>query len=80
MWPGCRRPPGAIVNPPALTPQDVGGRRLLVVWHKDQLYAVDSHCYHMGGDLEEGDIEDVDQHACVVCPLHRHRVGAGAAR
>lgn len=26
------------------------------------------------GNLWEGDIEDIDGHACVVCPLHRYKV------
>ena len=41
-----------------------------------QLFATDAHCFHMGGNLWEGDIEDVGGHACVVCPLHRYKVHA----
>jgi nitrite reductase/ring-hydroxylating ferredoxin subunit len=35
---------------------------------------MDAHCFHMGTPLIGGDIEDLDGHACVVCPAHRYRI------
>eukprot|EP01104_Vermistella_antarctica_P002428 TRINITY_DN1266_c0_g1_i2.p2 TRINITY_DN1266_c0_g1~~TRINITY_DN1266_c0_g1_i2.p2 ORF type:complete len:112 (-),score=8.99 TRINITY_DN1266_c0_g1_i2:171-506(-) len=32
----------------------------------------DARCYHMGGPLDEGDIEDFDGRLCVKCPWHRY--------
>jgi len=36
--------------------------------------AIDSVCYHLGGPLIEGDIEDVGGHSCIVCPWHRYKI------
>ena len=38
------------------------------------LYAIDSVCYHMGGPLTIGDIEDVNGKECVRCPWHHYPV------
>ena len=39
-----------------------------------KLYAIDSVCYHMGGPLTIGDIEDVNGRECVRCPWHHYPV------
>ena len=56
----------------------VKGRSLSIFRYKSKLYAMDHHCYHMGGPLAEGDIEDItlnnEIHPCVVCPWHKYNV------
>ncbi len=55
----------------------MAGRKILLTRHNNVLYAMDSHCYHMGHPLLEGDLEDVASvHPCIVCPAHRHRVSS----
>ena len=39
-----------------------------------QIHAMDSICYHTGGPLGVGDIEEVDGRMCITCPWHRHQV------
>ena len=39
-----------------------------------EVYAIDSICYHAGGPLAVGDIEDVNGHPCVLCPWHHYKV------
>jgi nitrite reductase/ring-hydroxylating ferredoxin subunit/uncharacterized membrane protein len=48
---------------------EVSGQPVLLVRHDGELYATGAVCSHMGGALEEGEIED----GCVVCPLHGSR-------
>jgi hypothetical protein len=33
---------------------------------------VDDKCYHNGGPLHQGDIEDFRGVTCIVCPWHRY--------
>ncbi|ESL10952.1 hypothetical protein TRSC58_01307 [Trypanosoma rangeli SC58] len=49
-------------------------RNIAVFRYKDCFYAVDNACYHHGGPLLEGDIEEIDGHPCVVCPWHQYRI------
>jgi len=67
------------------------GRKIMVVRRKGVLYCLDSVCYHAGGPLAVGDIEDVDGRSCIICPWHSYkassrsplapcRVGDGVAR
>lgn len=56
-----------------------GAARLLTVLRvKGQLCAFDSACYHAGGPLGLGDIEDVaaagGSRACISCPWHHHMI------
>ncbi len=53
----------------------VQGRYISIIRgiHK-KLYAIDSVCYHMGGPLTIGDIEDVNGKECVRCPWHHYPV------
>ena len=39
-----------------------------------RVWALDAVCYHMGGPLIEGDIEELLGSAHVVCPWHRYRI------
>lgn len=52
----------------------VNGRDIVVFYHNQQFYAMDQHCYHAGGPLEQGDIEDVGGYWCIVCPYHKQRI------
>ena len=61
-------------------PITVGDRPLSIFRHDGILYALDHHCYHAGGPLSAGDIEDLtlpktgEQHPCVVCPWHKYKI------
>ena len=50
--------------------------RLLLIRHPSGSgYTVmDAHCFHMGMPLVGGDIEDLGEHTCIVCPAHRYRI------
>ncbi|KEG13256.1 hypothetical protein DQ04_01121110 [Trypanosoma grayi] len=51
-----------------------GERNIAVYRYKDQFFALDNACYHHGGPLVEGDIEEMGGHPCVVCPWHEYRI------
>ena len=56
-------------------PEADGRERFVsVIRHGGRLYALDSTCYHAGGPLTVGDIEEVDGRACVSCPWHAYKV------
>ena len=38
------------------------------------VYAIDSICYHMGGPLIDGDIEELLGQPHIVCPWHHYRI------
>lgn len=51
--------------------KEVEGRKLLVVHRTGQFHVVDALCFHMGGPLGSGDIEDGPTgDSCVKCPWH----------
>lgn len=51
------------------------GMRLLVVREPKGAYRVmDANCFHMGMPLVGGDIEDLGDHTCIVCPAHGYRI------
>ncbi|XP_076441288.1 Rieske domain-containing protein-like isoform X2 [Babylonia areolata] len=52
----------------------VGERDIVVISHGGHFYALDSFCYHAGGPLHEGDIEDLGMDSCVVCPWHKYKI------
>ncbi|XP_066567918.1 Rieske domain-containing protein [Amia ocellicauda] len=52
----------------------VQGRDVLVIYREGVLYAIDSFCYHSGGPLQLGDIEDVNGKQCIVCPWHKYKI------
>eukprot|EP01063_Lacrimia_lanifica_P027401 TRINITY_DN3843_c0_g1_i1.p1 TRINITY_DN3843_c0_g1~~TRINITY_DN3843_c0_g1_i1.p1 ORF type:complete len:343 (+),score=117.45 TRINITY_DN3843_c0_g1_i1:145-1173(+) len=47
-----------------------GGRTVAVFRLEDGWAAIDNACYHHGGPLYMGDIEEYDGETCVVCPWH----------
>lgn len=51
-----------------------GSRNVTVYFYKGQFYALDNACYHHGGPLLEGDIEEMGGHPCVVCPWHQYHI------
>lgn len=51
-----------------------GERNIVVCLYNNQFYAIDNACYHHGGPLLEGDIEDMGGHPCIVCPWHQYRI------
>jgi len=53
---------------------EVHGRDVLVLLNNNQPYALDAVCYHAGGPLIEGDIEEVAERTCLVCPWHHYKV------
>nr|XP_046240374.1 Rieske domain-containing protein isoform X1 [Scatophagus argus] len=50
------------------------GRDILVIYHQGVLYAMDSYCYHAGGLLQNGDIEEIDGKLCIICPKHKYKI------
>ena len=47
-------------------------RPLILVKAKNKFYALDLRCYHAGGPLSMGDIEDVEGNLCIKCPWHAY--------
>ena len=55
--------------------------RGVAVWLRDggRLFCLDAACYHHGGPLAGGDIEETAAGGCVVlCPWHRYRITLGS--
>lgn len=48
---------------------DVGDVRMMLVRQNGQVYALARECSHLGGPLDEGQLED----GCVICPWHGSR-------
>ncbi|KAG5477082.1 hypothetical protein LSCM1_05423 [Leishmania martiniquensis] len=51
-----------------------GTRNIAVVCYREELYAIDNACYHHGGPLLLGDIEEMGGHPCIVCPWHHYKI------
>ena len=52
----------------------LGDRHVSLIFHRGEVYCLDSLCYHAGGPLGIGDIEDVGGRACLSCPWHLYKV------
>ncbi|KAM4745502.1 Rieske domain-containing protein-like [Anableps anableps] len=63
-----------IVKAGRVTKRVNGCRDVLVIYHQGQLYALDMHCYHAGGLLQNGDIEEFNGRLCIVCPWHKYKI------
>ncbi|XP_015234234.1 Rieske domain-containing protein [Cyprinodon tularosa] len=63
-----------IVKAGRVTKQVNGCRDVLVMYHHGQLYALDMRCYHAGGSLQNGDIEEFNGRLCIVCPWHKYKI------
>ncbi|AYU79552.1 Rieske [2Fe-2S] domain/Rieske-like [2Fe-2S] domain containing protein, putative [Leishmania donovani] len=51
-----------------------GTRNIAVVCYRNELYAIDNACYHHGGPLLLGDIEEMGGHPCIICPWHSYKI------
>ncbi|KAM9743286.1 Rieske domain-containing protein-like isoform 1-T3 [Menidia menidia] len=63
-----------IVRAGRVTKSVNGCRDVLVLHHRGQLYAMDMRCYHSGGALQNGDIEEFNGRLCIVCPWHKYKI------
>ncbi|KAM6931256.1 Rieske domain-containing protein-like [Xenentodon cancila] len=63
-----------VVKAGRVTRQVDGCRDVLVLHHQGQLYAMDMRCYHSGGALQFGDIEEFNGRLCIVCPWHKYKI------
>ncbi|XP_030642495.1 Rieske domain-containing protein [Chanos chanos] len=52
----------------------VNGRDVLVLYHQGEFHALDMRCYHSGGPLVKGDIEEFNGQMCIVCPWHKYKI------
>ncbi|XP_072238722.1 Rieske domain-containing protein [Leuresthes tenuis] len=52
----------------------VAGRDILIIHHQGTFYALDSYCYHAGGMLQTGDIEEISGKLCIICPKHKYKI------
>ncbi|XP_056461841.1 Rieske domain-containing protein isoform X2 [Gadus chalcogrammus] len=50
------------------------GRDVLVIYHLETFYAMDSYCYHEAGALQTGDIEELGGKLCIICPNHKYKI------
>ncbi|XP_068451067.1 Rieske domain-containing protein [Clinocottus analis] len=50
------------------------GRDILIISHQSGFYAIDSYCYHAGGILQNGDIEEIAGTLCIICPNHKYKI------
>ncbi|XP_077581784.1 Rieske domain-containing protein isoform X2 [Stigmatopora nigra] len=49
-------------------------RDVLIIYHREVFYALDYYCYHAGGNLETGDIEEIGGQLCIICPKHKYKI------
>jgi nitrite reductase/ring-hydroxylating ferredoxin subunit len=52
------------------------GRGILVLKVSSGVVAMDALCYHHGGPLEGGDIEELEGHIILKCPWHKYLIEA----
>nr|XP_057935693.1 Rieske domain-containing protein [Doryrhamphus excisus] len=52
----------------------VEDRDILIIYHQERFYAMDSYCHHAGGMLQNGDIEEIDGKLCIICPKHKYKM------
>ncbi|XP_072518462.1 Rieske domain-containing protein [Salminus brasiliensis] len=52
----------------------VGERDIIIIHHQGTFYSMDQHCYHAGGSLINGDIEELNNMLCIVCPKHKYKI------
>ena len=62
-------------NPEGRVHARVNGRYISVIRYGDgELHCLDSVCFHAGGPLALGDIEELEGKPCLVCPWHFYHV------
>ena len=52
----------------------VKDRYVTLISHDSEIYCIDSVCFHMGGPLGGGDIEEINGSSCLVCPWHKLKI------
>lgn len=52
----------------------VNGRYVSIIRYANNLHCLDSVCFHAGGPLALGEIEEISGTACLVCPWHFYHV------
>ncbi|XP_044131931.1 Rieske domain-containing protein [Bufo gargarizans] len=52
----------------------VNDREVVIFHHLGKYHALDLRCYHAGGPLHLGEIEDINGRACIVCPWHKYKI------
>lgn len=52
----------------------VGQRKIAIIAYRGKFYALDNACYHHGGPLLMGDIEEIAGHTCLLCPWHHYPI------
>mmetsp|Transcript_20002 Transcript_20002/g.65166 ORF Transcript_20002/g.65166 Transcript_20002/m.65166 type:complete len:173 (+) Transcript_20002:36-554(+) len=50
----------------------IEGRYVSLIRDRGELFCMDSICFHAGGPLTIGDIEDIEGQRCVKCPWHHY--------
>lgn len=50
------------------------GRYVTILRHSGHLHCIDSVCFHAGGPLGIGDIEELGDKACILCPWHYYKI------
>ena len=77
-FPAC--PLSALALTGRTTIRSPSGRLILLLARPPaQVLALDALCYHHGGPLEPGDVEELPGRGCIlVCPWHRYRIDAGS--
>ncbi|XP_013418786.1 Rieske domain-containing protein [Lingula anatina] len=51
---------------------NIKGREILLFHYKGEFTAMDQFCFHQGGPLIAGDIEEMGKYNCIVCPWHNY--------
>ncbi|XP_014426809.2 Rieske domain-containing protein isoform X2 [Pelodiscus sinensis] len=52
----------------------VHDREVVIFYHEGKFYAMDCGCYHAGGPLHLGEIEDINGQPCIICPWHKYKI------
>jgi nitrite reductase/ring-hydroxylating ferredoxin subunit len=52
----------------------LNGRSISVINYRGKLFCLDAVCFHAGGPLTLGDIEEIDGKPCVSCPWHKYLI------
>lgn len=56
--------------PDARLHTSISGRYISIIRYAGRLHCIDSVCFHAGGPLALGEIEEIGTVACLVCPWH----------